>query len=209
MKSILKFRIIGFAALVALFLLSSCGKDATCTDGIKNGNETGVDCGGECLPCFKLGDTDQAGGVIIYDKGAYTDGWRYIELASLDDPNNTCFGGETFNTSLSTDNNIGTGKANTQKLKDATSGPYNFVSTYVLNGKSDWFIPSKDELKKVYENRNLVSNLVVQQGECKSYWSSTLERLPDGRWLAPVLNMVTGEFSFTNPGQRVRFIRYF
>ena len=26
--------------------------DHTCTDGIMNGNETGVDCGGDCQPCF-------------------------------------------------------------------------------------------------------------------------------------------------------------
>ena len=38
------------------FFLSSCGDDPlpdpTCTDGIQNGNETGVDCGGDCDQCF-------------------------------------------------------------------------------------------------------------------------------------------------------------
>lgn len=29
----------------------TCGPAATCTDGIRNGNETGVDCGGSCPPC--------------------------------------------------------------------------------------------------------------------------------------------------------------
>ena len=45
-------------ALTAL-LFTSCSEDdsvspvqlATCTDGIKNGNETGIDCGGSCAPC--------------------------------------------------------------------------------------------------------------------------------------------------------------
>jgi heme/copper-type cytochrome/quinol oxidase subunit 2 len=45
-----------FAAAFALVLIS-CGSDdnnsggPTCSDGIKNGDETGVDCGGSCTPC--------------------------------------------------------------------------------------------------------------------------------------------------------------
>ncbi len=30
---------------------SPCQVDPTCTDGIQNGNETGIDCGGDCAPC--------------------------------------------------------------------------------------------------------------------------------------------------------------
>jgi hypothetical protein len=37
----------------ALYFFVSCSKDdaATCVDGIQNGNETGIDCGGDCRPC--------------------------------------------------------------------------------------------------------------------------------------------------------------
>jgi len=35
---------------------------ATCTDGIQNGNETGVDCGGSCDPCQTSGDYCSASG---------------------------------------------------------------------------------------------------------------------------------------------------
>ena len=47
-----------FVALMGLSLataLPSCKKDkdeASCTDGIQNGNETGVDCGGDCAACL-------------------------------------------------------------------------------------------------------------------------------------------------------------
>ncbi len=52
-----KLIIAGFA--IATLGLTSCSEDddmpieqlATCTDGIQNGNETGVDCGGACAPC--------------------------------------------------------------------------------------------------------------------------------------------------------------
>lgn len=54
------FKIItGIALLASMLLISSCDNDddpapvveATCTDGIMNGNESGVDCGGSCTPC--------------------------------------------------------------------------------------------------------------------------------------------------------------
>ena len=61
-----KLIIAGFA--IATLGLTSCSEDdtmpieqlATCTDGIKNGNETGVDCGGACAPCEGNG-----GGVVV------------------------------------------------------------------------------------------------------------------------------------------------
>lgn len=60
------FRIYSFAmAFISMFVISSCSDDddfteqtgddmppmATCTDGMMNGDETGVDCGGSCEPC--------------------------------------------------------------------------------------------------------------------------------------------------------------
>ncbi len=61
-----KLIIAGFA--IATLGFTSCTDDdsmpieqlATCTDGIKNGNETGVDCGGACAPC-----EGNVGGVIV------------------------------------------------------------------------------------------------------------------------------------------------
>jgi hypothetical protein len=44
-------------SVVSLVLLSDCNKEAetehpTCTDGILNQDETGIDCGGKCIECF-------------------------------------------------------------------------------------------------------------------------------------------------------------
>lgn len=52
-----------FAALGSLLLFTQCKDDddniiinATCSDGIKNGDETGIDCGGSmCEPCDESG----------------------------------------------------------------------------------------------------------------------------------------------------------
>lgn len=50
-----KLFISGFAILTLAITGCSSGNDnpeiPTCSDGIKNGDETGVDCGGSCLPC--------------------------------------------------------------------------------------------------------------------------------------------------------------
>ena len=51
--------ILGLMMAVTALLVTSCSDDdevpiiveATCTDGIMNGDETGVDCGGSCAPC--------------------------------------------------------------------------------------------------------------------------------------------------------------
>lgn len=56
-------------ALLALSLgLTSCNNDddnmavaGTCSDGIMNGNETGVDCGGDCMPCDMTAQPDFSG----------------------------------------------------------------------------------------------------------------------------------------------------
>ncbi|HPF10432.1 MAG TPA: hypothetical protein PKW08_02805 [Flavobacteriaceae bacterium] len=58
-------------AITSMILVVSCSKDdgpnnpqATCSDGIKNGDETGVDCGGSaCAPCA----TNQLAGEITED----------------------------------------------------------------------------------------------------------------------------------------------
>lgn len=60
-----------FAVVFTAFLvLNGCTKEeenpATCTDGIQNGTETGVDCGGSCSPCF-----DDCGTVMDVDGNVY------------------------------------------------------------------------------------------------------------------------------------------
>ena len=61
-------------ALTALFF-TSCSKDdeapmeqlSTCTDGIMNGNETGIDCGGACVPCETANLDSDLSGLISQD----------------------------------------------------------------------------------------------------------------------------------------------
>lgn len=50
------FKLFGFMMLFASLLIMSCSKEdekGTCFDGIKNQDETGVDCGGVCTACLE------------------------------------------------------------------------------------------------------------------------------------------------------------
>ena len=59
------FLLLAFSGLI-VFTTTSCEDEnpepeATCTDGIQNGDETGVDCGGDCDPCPTCDDGIQNG----------------------------------------------------------------------------------------------------------------------------------------------------
>ena len=66
---------------------------------------------------------------------------------------------------------IGTGNANTNAIIAAYGTENNaakFCADLVLGGYSDWYLPSKDELNKLYINRVLVGGFVTNY-----YWSSS------------------------------------
>ncbi|GHT82791.1 hypothetical protein FACS1894137_02380 [Spirochaetia bacterium] len=90
------------------------------------------------------------GGHVFYDKGEYSDGWRYLEAAPKD-----------------------AGEATWDKA-------FQLCDTFVYGGKDDWFLPSKDEMKKMLDVR------IIVRGE-KDFWSST-EYNRDDAWYANTLN---------------------
>jgi hypothetical protein len=50
MRKILNFKILNFASVILVITLLSCNA-GDCTNGIQDGNETGIDCGGNCSAC--------------------------------------------------------------------------------------------------------------------------------------------------------------
>ena len=78
--------------------------------------------------------------------------------------------------SLGTATSTGTGSANTQKIISQCSDPNadfsvaaKVASNYRGGGKSDWFLPSKDELNLLFENRSAVG----KNFSAAQYWSSS------------------------------------
>jgi hypothetical protein len=71
---------------------------------------------------------------------------------------------------------IGTGSQNTTDIVNAcpTAGiAARLCYDLVEGGYSDWYLPSRDELNKLYENRVAIGNFTTSESEITMYWSST------------------------------------
>lgn len=79
---------------------------------------------------------------------------------------------------------IGQGNANTNAIVTSQgAGNYAAKLCYdlVLNGYSDWYLPSKDELNKLYENRSMLVTIANGGFAANYYWSSS-ENLNTNAW---------------------------
>jgi len=104
---------------------------------------------------YKIGERGPAGGWIFYDKGNYFDGWRYLEAAPVDQCTSAPWGCSKKSIPGSNGTGIGTGKSNTKAIFDScieANIAVVFCTNYHGGGKSDWFLPSKDELNFMYIN---------------------------------------------------------
>ncbi len=127
---------------------------------------------------YKIGDPGPAGGIVFYDKGSESDGWRYLEAATSDQATSVEWGGH--GTSVGgTSTGIGDGKANTEAIVRAL-GDGNYAAKICddldLGGYADWFLPSKDELAELYKQKNTVG------GFASNYFWSSSESSSSNAW---------------------------
>ena len=132
---------------------------------------------------YTIGGKGPAGGWIFYDKGYYSDGWRYLE-AGPRDIGSYVWGDEG---SFGTLTGIGTGKKNTEIIASMSTSRKNNAAKACLeyNGDydwyDDWFLPSKDELNLMYTNLKQKKLGDFVEGY---YWSSSEYSSYSGRaWL--------------------------
>jgi len=132
---------------------------------------------------YKIGDRGPAGGFIFYDKGNNSDGWRYMEAAPADlqkaQWSSWLWGPDSSDIRVNgTETRIGSGKRNTELItamlvwRGERGKAAQLCTAYTLNGYSDWFLPSKDELNILY--KNLKQNEAANLGN-GWYWSSWQE----------------------------------
>lgn len=172
---------------------------------------------------YEIGDVGPKGGIIAYKKQEYTNGWKYIEMAT----NNVvseewgCMNSSIVNAQF---NQIGTGLQNNYAILNK----HNFLNNYysnpsvcsnlnngtiasktainaVINDSKDWFIPSFNELQIIYTNLHLNANASFEN---QDYWSSTEQNTS----LAKTINLQTGVESVKNKNSaniKTRLIRYF
>jgi hypothetical protein len=99
---------------------------------------------------FMVTDTGPAGGILFYDKGTYSDGWRYMEAAPVNIGSGHAWTPKAYYVDVpgAYGLDIGTGLANTDAIVAAFgSGTYlaRDCRDYALNGYKDWFMPSGTE----------------------------------------------------------------
>jgi hypothetical protein len=104
---------------------------------------------------------------------------------------------------------LGTGNDNTTTIVASQGvGIYaaKLCSDLVLNGYSDWFLPSKDELNKIYINRTSIGGFATLPSDA-NYWSSS-EYNNNVAWYQ---NFVSGQFNYTGKPNSccVRAVRAF
>lgn len=172
---------------------------------------------------YNIGDNGPAGGIVFYDKGSYSNGWRYIEAATQDlnasqwgcpgllvpNTSNTTIGYGYLNatSSLNFHNSLNNFYTNPSGYSSNSNGtvvtkePLNLV----LGGNDDWFLPTSEELNTMYSNLHLQSLGNFSSGK---YWSSTQSDADN----AKVVDFSDGN-TLDNPKSdltvKARAIRYF
>jgi hypothetical protein len=131
--------------------------------------------GGTCV----VGDTGPGGGIVFYvhsdadnlftstgsDCGSSC---KYLEAATADQSTSITWCSDTT-TLIGTATAIGEGMANTTTAAiTCSTGAIRTAADYSNGGKSDWHLPSLDELNQLYDQRATVGGLTSNL-----YWSSS------------------------------------
>ncbi len=130
--------------------------------------------GGAC----KVGDTGPGGGIVFFDAGTKQSWGRYLEVAPASwsgapsDPVATwCPEGKAgFTATVRTGTDIGSGAANTKAIIKAcgSTSAAGVAAAHRGGGKTDWYLPSKDEVNSLFRKRAAVGGIPA-----KSLWSSS------------------------------------
>ena len=149
---------------------------------------------------YAIGDTGPAGGIVFHTADG---GMHGLEAAPADQSDSAvwgCAGTITGADGIA----VGTGAQNTADILAgcATLGiAARVANDYTLNGFTDWFLPSKDELNLLYQQQ-------VDEGVTEGFYWSSSESTSNSAWYHFFGN---GLQTTTNKGNgnRVRAVRAF
>jgi hypothetical protein len=161
----------------------------------------------QAVSIHSIGSTGPAGGLIFYDKGRYSEGWRYLEAAPADLGKKYRWDNkQEIRTGINA-TGIGNGKANTAGIVSRyAAGSYSAIQCedLVLADHDDWFLPSKDELDLMYRNlrQEGLGNFVSGW-----YWSSS----EFDKYYARIQHFGTGkqDYDYKYSNYNVRAVRSF
>jgi hypothetical protein len=151
---------------------------------------------------YAIGDTGPAGGIVFY---VYAGGLHGLEAAPADQSMDALWGCYGTVIAGADGTAVGTGAQNTADILAGCPGSgeaAEIADDYTLNGYDDWFLPSKDELNLLYQQKDVVGGFAVDL-----YWSST-ESNSGLAWAQFFLNGNQYDYD-KDSTERVRAVRAF
>ena len=162
--------------------------------------------GAEVEKVYKIGDRGPAGGIIFYDSGNSSTGWRYLEAAPEDQGKAAWVCYEVYLKGAKY-TGLSQGKMNTDAIiiecKEQDTAAKMCVD-YHGGGMNDWYLPSKSELSEMFK-------VLSGRGDAKlvfnNYWSSSQYNANSG-WMQDYSSRIENHFG-KDSQQNVRAIRSF
>ena len=164
-----------------------------------------------------IGKKGPAGGIIIYynasgftvtGEGSFTA--NYLEAAPINQSTSITWSSTNVDVKGAAGTAIGAGKANTAAIIAAHPGDTvsnnaaKAAAAYTGGGKSDWFLPSKDELNAMYEARSHLSGISIFD----IIWSSSQYNTNDA-WVHDFDSDIAPFFDKVFSNYNVRAVRAF
>ena len=128
------------------------------------------------------GGRGPAGGYIFYDKGSYSNGWRYLEAAPADMASTSAWSNVSGTLVGTTSTALGAGKTNTAAIiaqSGHTASAAKICDDYSYGGYDDWFLPSITELRSMYNAIGSTDAICASYGFSEQRRRLLLELLGD------------------------------